>query len=303
MKKKVLIIGFGSIGKRHAKILKNFKNISKIYILTKYKCNNFIKVNNISDVRIINPDYIIICSRTRDHLQHLSYLEKTIRNKTILVEKPLFKNFNNLKIKNNKVFIGYNLRYHPVIKFIKNYISNKKIFSVNISCHSYLPNWRKKINYSKTNSAKNFYGGGVLLELSHEIDYFQWIFKKIKKIDYAKLQKISKLKIDTEDSVSIIGKTNSINFLIDLNYFSLYSKRIIIINSNNFTLMGDLINNSIEIFKKNNKKKKIKFKIDENYTYKEQHKYLLDKKYKNSCSYTEGLKLMLLFDKIKFFIK
>jgi len=302
VKKTVLIIGYGSIGKRHALILKNFKNISKIYILTNQTCKNFNKIRNISEINKINPDYILICSRTSDHFKHLSYLEQNVKNKIILVEKPLFKNFKNLKVKKNRVFVGYNLRYHPVIKFIKNYVRNKKIFSVNINCHSYLPNWRKNINYQKANSAKKIYGGGALLELSHEIDYFQWIFKKIQKLNYVQIKKISSLKIDTEDNVLISGETNTVNFSIDLNFFSLYAKRLIIVYGNNFTLKGDLINNKVEIFK-SNKKRIMKFKIEKNYTFAEQHKSLLKKQYKDSCSYSEGKKLMLLFDKIKNFRK
>mgnify|MGYP003758657837 CR=1 FL=1 len=253
-------------------------------------------------VNKIDPDYILICSRTSDHFKHLSYLEKNLKKKIILVEKPVFENFKNFRVHNNKVFIGYNLRYHPVINFIKNYVKNKKIFSVNVSCYSYLPHWRKNINYTETNSAKKIYGGGALLELSHEIDYVQWIFKKIKKINHVKIRKISNLKIDTEDSVSIIGKTNLVNFFIDLNYFSLYAQRLIIIYGNNFALKGDLINNSVEIFKQN-KKKTLKYKTDKNYTYREQHKSLLNSNYENSCSYNEGAKLMFLFDKIKNFKK
>ena len=297
-----MIIGFGSIGKRHAKLLKNFKSISKIYILTKQNCGNFRKIKHISEVRNINPDYILICSRTSNHFKHLSYLEKNISNKTILVEKPLFKDVRKLKIKKNKVFVGYNFRYHPIIQFIKKYVNNKKLFSANVICHSYLPHWRKNINYTESNSAKKTYGGGALLELSHEIDYLQWIFKKIKKINYAIISKTSKLKVDTEDSVMIAGKTDLVNFFIDLNFFSQYAQRSIIINGNNFTLKADLINNTIEIFKMK-RKKIIKFKIDNNYSYKEQHKSILNNNYENSCSYKEGLKLMILLDKIKNFQK
>ena len=300
MKKKVLIIGFGSIGKKHAKILKKFKDISKIYILTKQSCNTYNKIKNISEVNKINPDYILICSRTSDHFKYLSYLEKKMNNKIILVEKPLFKNYKNFKIKKNKVFVGYNLRYHPLIKFIKNYVNNKKIFTVNISCYSYLPYWRKNINYKKSNSAKKKYGGGALLELSHEIDYFQWIFSDIKKINYVKIKKISNLKINTEDCASIAGKTNSVNFFIDLNYFSLYEQRLIIVHGKNFTLRADLINNSIEIFEQN-KKKIMNYKINKNHTCIKQHKSLLENNYSNASTYKEGQRLMYLFDKIKSF--
>ena len=95
MNKTVLIIGYGSIGKKHAKLLKKFKNISKIYVLTKQNCDNFNRVKNISEVNKIDPDYILICSRTSDHFKHLSYLEKNLKNKIILVEKPVFENFKN----------------------------------------------------------------------------------------------------------------------------------------------------------------------------------------------------------------
>jgi CMP-N,N'-diacetyllegionaminic acid synthase len=300
MNKTALIIGYGSIGERHAKLLKKFKNISKIYILTKRICNNFNKIKSISEIKKINPDYIVISSRTSDHFKHLSYVEKNLKNKIILVEKPLFKNFKNLKIRNNKVFVGYNLRYHPVIHFVRNYVKNKKIFSINVYCHSYLPHWRKNINYVKSNSAKKTSGGGALLELSHEIDYLQWIFKKIKKLNHAIIKKISNLKIDTEDYVSIIGKTSLADFIIDLNFFSLNPQRLIIVNGNDFSLKGDLIGNSVEIFKKNTKKVK-KFKIDKNYTYNLQHKSLLSKKYGDSCTYIQGKQLMLLIDKIRKF--
>ena len=36
-------------------------------------------------------DYIIISSRTSEHLKHLYFIEKNFKRKTILVEKPLLK--------------------------------------------------------------------------------------------------------------------------------------------------------------------------------------------------------------------
>ena len=297
MKKKVLIIGFGSIGKRHASILSQFKNIGKIFILTKQKSNIQNRIKNLNEIKLIDPDYILICSRTSDHYKHLQFIEKNLKNKIILVEKPLFKESKNFKIKNNKVFVGYNFRYHPIIKYIKNFIKNKKIFSVSVNCKSYLPHWRKNIEYSKSNSAKKIFGGGVLLELSHEIDYIQWIFKKIKKIDNIRMKKISNLKINTEDCVTIIGKTLMTNFIIDLNFFSLNTERVIIVDGNNFTLKADLIRNFVKIFGKG--KKIIKFNVKKDFTYSQQHKFLMKGNYHQSCTYSQGKKLMLLIDRLK----
>ena len=90
MKKKVLIIGFGSIGKRHASILSQFKNIGKVFVFTKQKSNIQNRIKNLNEIKLIDPDYILICSRTSDHYKHLQFIEKNLKNKIILVEKPLF---------------------------------------------------------------------------------------------------------------------------------------------------------------------------------------------------------------------
>ena len=255
MKKKILIIGFGSIGKRHAKLLKNFKSISKIYILTKQNCGNFRKIKHISEVRNINPDYILICSRTSNHFKHLSYLEKNISNKTILVEKPLFKDVRKLKIKKNKVFVGYNLRYHPIIQFIKKYVNNKKLFSANVICHSYLPNWRKNIDYTESNSAKKTYGGGALLELSHEIDYLRWIFGEPKLL-YSYNAKFSQLNIDVEDYAFFLMQfinNQKKRFMCEvaLDFFTKQKQRKCIVIGDKGVLEWNGVNNNVTFF--NNK--------------------------------------------------
>ena len=298
MKKKVLIIGYGSIGRKHAQLLKRFKNIGDIFIFSNQKDIGFKKIRKLSEVKKIQPDYIIISSRTSEHYKNLLYIERNLKNKIILVEKPLFNKFKKLNITNNKVFIGYNLRFHPVLKYIKKYIRNKKIIFVNIKCSSRLPSWRKNIDYVNSNSAKKSFGGGALLELSHEIDYLQWIFKEIKKIYLSKIDKVSNLKIDTEDQVNIIGKTLKTNFNMDLNFFSYFNERVLIINGHDFSLKGNLIENTIEIIK-NKSKKKIKIFMKPNQTYIEQHKSILGDSFKNLCSYEEGKKIMLVVKKIK----
>ena len=58
-------------------------------------------------------------------------------------------------------------------------------------------------------------GGGVLLELSHELDYLQWLFGDIVNIS-AKLRHHSKLKIDVEDTAYInldISQKNKKNLI------------------------------------------------------------------------------------------
>ena len=295
--KNALIIGFGSIGRKHFSIIKKLNIFKKIYILTKQKKKLNI-ISSLKDLNSIKPSYIIISSRTNMHFSQLKILEKKIKNSYILVEKPLFEKKKILNVTQNKVFVGYNLRFHPVLIFLKKFLRKKKIFSINIVCKSFLPNWRKNIHYSKSNSSKRSYGGGALLELSHELDYLQWLFGKIKKIEFSKLKKISNLNVDCEDSSIIIGKTSFSHFLLDLNFYSTRSERTLEIDGKNFNIKADLIQNKIEIIK-NKKVKIIKFKNSKDNTYIKLHDAILNKNFKNVCSYSEGKDLMNIIDKIK----
>ena len=159
MKKKILIIGFGSIGIRHAKILSNFKEVNKIAIFTGQKQIKLKKKIFIKKLNIFNPDYIIICSETSNHYSDILKVEKNFKNKIVLVEKPLFERYRKIQIKKNKYFLGYNLRFHPIIEYIKKRIKKNKIFSINIFCSSFLPFWRKNRNYANTYSGKKNGGG------------------------------------------------------------------------------------------------------------------------------------------------
>ena len=299
MKKKILIIGYGSIGKKHANIIKNYFKNYHLYILTSQKITNLVNIKSLENIKNINPDFVIISSETHKHYKHLSFLEKNFENKKILVEKPLFDKKINFKIKKNKVFIAYNLRFHPILNFLKKEIRNKVIWSTNINCSSYLPNWRLNRDYRKTYSASKKKGGGVVLDLSHEIDYLIWLFGDIKNFS-KNMNKISNLKINSEDYLSILGKTDrNIYFNLSLNYYSLLSRREIIIDGKNFSVFADLINNFC-LIKKGNRIFKKNFKIQNlNITFKDQLDSFLNNKGSHICSYDEGVKVMNLINKIK----
>ena len=65
---KVLIIGHGSIGKRHYKILSKFKSVNVIKIITELKIPKKLKIKfKKKEIQDYNPDYIVICSETNLH--------------------------------------------------------------------------------------------------------------------------------------------------------------------------------------------------------------------------------------------
>ena len=119
MKKKILIIGLGSIGKRHAKILSNLGLVRQIAILTSQKQIKFKKTIYIKKINEFDPDFIFVCSKTSDHYLDILNIEKNFKNKIVLVEKPLLSKYVKINLSKNRYFIGYNLRFHPVVNFIK----------------------------------------------------------------------------------------------------------------------------------------------------------------------------------------
>ena len=298
MKKNALIIGYGSIGKRHYKILKKLNYFKTIFIFSKRNFSNKNKkiyVNSIKDLKHKNIKYIVIASRTEDHLFFIEEIEKNFKNLNVLVEKPLFEKYYNINPKKNSYFVGYNLRYHPIVLYLKKIIKNKKIIFFDIKCISYLPVWRKNLNYIYSNSSG--YGGGALLELSHELDYAQYIFGNIKKIYFNLVNKISNIQIKKDDNVILYGKSSKANFSINLNFFSHSKERKITIHMKKLTIISDLIKNQILFYKNHKITKKINFKIKDNQTYIMQHKNTLLGK--NNCNFKDNLKLMKLIDNLK----
>jgi predicted dehydrogenase len=295
---KVLIIGFGSMGRKHYEVLNKITN--NVTILTKQKKINHKIITSATDITKLNPDYIVISCETTKHYLFIKYIEKNLKNKIILIEKPIMEKFRHLKLKNNKYFIGYNLRFHPVILFLKKVIKRKDVNFVNLNCSSYLPHWRKNIEYSKSNSALKKKGGGLVLELSHELDYINWLFGSIKPI-FKFSKKISNLKIDTDDILIIFGKIKkNININICMNFFSRYNNREIIIDGKNFSIRANILKKKVDIFWENRKKRTLRwsnFNIKK--TYLDEHVAILKKKYNELCSPNEALATLKLIDKIK----
>ena len=296
MGQKVLIIGYGSIGKRHAKILSKLSVVSEIRLLTKQKNEKFKTIKNFDEVKKFNPDYIIISNETYLHIEILKKIERIFSNKKILIEKPLSHHVTKFVPKKNKVWIGYNMRFNPIIKHLKKILRNKKVYFVNAFCNSYLPNWRKNIKYQNIYSADSKKGGGVEFDLSHEIDYVRWIFGDLSK-NFIFKSKVSKLKIKSNDLFIMSGKTKSkIQILINLNYFTLKPVRKIFVSAENASYQADFKKNYLKIF--TDKKSKIyNFKnLDYDYTYREMHKEILNNTFKNLCSFKEGMRINKILD-------
>lgn len=185
------------------------------------------------------------------------------------------------------------MRFHPLLQKISSMLKEEDApISVQIKCGSYLPSWRPGTDYRQSYSASKDKGGGVLLDLSHEIDYMQWLFGKVDTIVSLQL-KVSNLEIDSDDLVSATGKTDKgIVFGVSLDYISKIPMRELIIHTNEKTIRADLINNIWQLGTKEGKVDTFEMEAyDRNDLFHRMHLSALEDK-KDLCTLEEGLNVM-----------
>ena len=251
---KVAFIGLGSIAKKHIHALNIInKDISLYAVRHREKASKQDGVKNIvfSDLKILDLDAIIISNPSVFHAQNI--LELVELDTPIMVEKPICVSMDQLKqldeISRHSaplIYTACNLRFHPLITFLKAYLQREKpkIFEVSAYCGSYLPSWRENADYENTYSAKANMGGGVHLDLIHEFDYLIFLFGKPNKVEkfYAKR---SDLKIDSIDYAHYRIDFENFTAINTLNYFRRDSKRTLEIVAENDTILLDFISGKI----------------------------------------------------------
>ncbi|EAJ6871912.1 hypothetical protein FGY55_06055 [Campylobacter coli] len=276
---KILLIGYGSIGKRHVEVLEKYFTC-EIHIVSSQqdlRHMTFSSINEVTNIAIY--DYFIIATPTSRHIYDVLLLDSLVSNKTILVEKPLFSNeVEFFSQNNNHFFVAYVLRYHPLILKLKDIIKENNFpYFVQIICESYLPNWRLGVDYRKNYSAIKELGGGVLFDLSHEVDYAEWLFGRFKKIIGIN-KKISELEITSDDIGNFIIETeNNINVNLLINYFSKKIKRKITIYTKTSNYVLNLVENTLETININGEIVKERISLERNDLFKIMHEDILKK--------------------------
>jgi len=265
---KLAIIGLGSIGKRHLEIAKRIRpelNISTISSKEKPNQNKLVDQNFLSIDSAISfgIEAAIISNPAPFHINcAIELLDAGVH---ILIEKPLSNNslkidqlINAEKKSSAKALIGYCYRYDKNGIFFKKMIMNKKIgtiLSASINCSSYLPEWRNDKDYKSSVSARKDLGGGVLLELSHEIDYSYWLFDDFTSV-YCSIVNSGELNIDSEDIADIILISKEkfpVNIHLDFN--SRVYNRMCTVRGTKGNLVWDIFEKRILLQKSNENSK------------------------------------------------
>ncbi len=212
---KALIVGLGSVGIRHLNNLVDL-GIEEFVVCRErglappdeIRTTNIKTVSDLNQAMAEKPDFAVVASPTFRHFETaLSLIQQKI---PVYLEKPgsttpgemqgLLLESEKLKV---PVTIGYQLRFHPTLKMVKSWLKQNKIgrvFSVRADVGEYLPDFHPWEDYRGSYAAKSAMGGGVLLTLSHEIDYLHWLFGDLED-GLALGGKWTPLEIDVEDHV------------------------------------------------------------------------------------------------------
>jgi len=258
---RALVVGCGSIGRRHIENLLKIKEIKEILVCT--KSGNRLdglrreKIKIIDSINNADADIAIISNETYKHMP--TAIKLAAKGINILIEKPISHDLKKLdllgttaKRKKIKLTVGYNLRFLGALKYIKKQLDGKALgdlYFARIEAGQYLPLWRAGRDYAQTYSASRIKGGGVALDLSHELDYMRYLFGDPVSAKTFK-SKVSQLKIDSEDLFEGIYKFRG-GFVcgVHLDYLQRDKTRNLRIIGSKGTLTCDLVNKKIVLIK------------------------------------------------------
>ena len=289
--KKILVVGYGSIGKRH---VENLLAISNLEIIVCTKRNDVKKLKKHAKVYHTlkqclkeKPDIGIITNETSLHVT--TAIKLANEGLDLFLEKPLSNSLKDVEklhaiIKKKKLItqMGCNLRFHPCIKKIKSMIEQQKIgkiISAQVQTCSYLPDYHPWENYRRGYAARKDLGGGIILTQIHEIDYLYWFFQEVENV-ISISGKFSDLDITTEDYVSSLLKfKNKIIGELHIDYFQRPNFRSCKLRGTKGEIYWDSNNNCVDIYNMSKKKWETKLEVKNyeiKFSYIEQLKHFLE---------------------------
>lgn len=215
---RVLVIGYGSIGKRHAANLRAL-GVSELAVCETETERRILAEAQLG-VRTFDQlaralsqrfDAVLVATPPSSHVPiAIAAAEAGCH---LFIEKPLSHTEDQVdwlialaRRRGLVTMIGCNMRFHPNLAFMKRFLSEGelgKVYSISAEVGAYLPEWRPGIDYRENYGAQQALGGGVLLDSIHEIDYVRWLLGEIAEVQCF-AGRVSDLEIETEDLALIL---------------------------------------------------------------------------------------------------
>ena len=215
---KTLIAGFGSIGRRHFRNLHALGERDFVFLRSKRSTLPDDEIaaypveTSIEAALAHQPDALVVANPTSLHLDVA--IPAAEQGCHIFMEKPISHSLERVDefeaaVKHNgsRVLVGFQYRYHPLLRQAKTLLDAGDIgqaVAARVHWGEYLPGWHPWEDYRKGFSACKDLGGGVILTLTHPLDYLRWLFGEISAI-WAFAAPVKALQIDEVESVAEMG--------------------------------------------------------------------------------------------------
>jgi predicted dehydrogenase len=219
-----VLVGLGSIGKRHVRALRAV--VPDVEIVALRSGRGEIAAAGLVDREIhdrgsvldAKPDFAIVADPASQHAESAAPLISA--GIPVLLEKPIACDAVGMAAlqaasrNNTRVLVGYVLRHDPGLTTFRDAILTAKIgrlLLLDLEAGQALADWRPGQDPARSISAKPETGGGVLFELSHEIDAACWFLDDVDVV-HAVANSLGELRVPVEDTAALLlrSRTGSI---------------------------------------------------------------------------------------------
>ncbi|MGY3234750.1 MULTISPECIES: Gfo/Idh/MocA family protein [unclassified Bradyrhizobium] len=239
-----VVIGLGSIGLRHAGVLRKLG--LQVATVSRRDGGDYKSIE--TAVTQMRPDYAVVATETARHAGDLLALAQAGFRGSVLVEKPLFAKAAPVPdYPFAHVSVGYNLRFHPVMTALVENLAGREAITVAAYVGQDIRDWRPGRDHRTTASATADAGGGVLRDLSHELDYLLWLFGPWHRV--AALGGASGARgIDVDDHLDLLldmQRAESVH--VHMDYLDRQGIRRIRVNLDNDTIEADFVSSRLTV--------------------------------------------------------
>ncbi|MGE4553641.1 MAG: Gfo/Idh/MocA family protein [Desulfovibrionaceae bacterium] len=267
--RRCLVVGHGSIGARHARLLAAAGHEVRLVTSRPAPFPGWPTLDAALDAG--PADYVVVATPTALHHEALETLARRGFSGTTLVEKPHFDRPRPLPSLAGPLRVAYNLRFHPAVRELAGMLPGRRILSMHLYAGQYLPDWRPGRDYAACYSARRDLGGGMLRDLSHELDLACHLAGPWREVA-ARGGHVSDLDMDADDLFCLLLATEGCPAVtLQINCLDRPGRRRLVVNTDAFTAELDLVGHTLCVGRDTRT-----FDVPSDTTYMAQHRDVLE---------------------------